>query len=253
MTPTRRGGRRELTRAELIELFGAVPLFARLAPPQREAIAAAGVSLTAKRGETVVKQGEPGDAVYVVSRGSLLAHRMSRGGERRALNVIESPGSFGELALLDGRPRSVSVEALEECDLIKVSRADFLGLLSRDPRLVDGLLRELGRMIRRLTDQVADATLLDLPARVAKTLVRLVEPHSTEGSHDLVVSLSQGKLAELAGGSRQSVNGALATLTSRSLIRIEGRRILVTDLEGLRARAGVTVGGQDEDDAPGRG
>ncbi|MBV9485124.1 MAG: cyclic nucleotide-binding domain-containing protein, partial [Frankiaceae bacterium] len=168
MTATRRGGRRELTRAELIELFGAVPLFARLAPPQREAIAAAGVSLTAKRGETVVKQGEPGDAVYVVSRGSLLAHRMSRGGERRALNVIESPGSFGELALLDGRPRSVSVEALEECDLIKVSRADFLGLLSRDPRLVDGLLRELGRMIRRLTDQVADATLLDLPARVAK-------------------------------------------------------------------------------------
>jgi DNA-binding GntR family transcriptional regulator len=110
-------------------------------------------------------------------------------------------------------------------------------------------------MIRRLTDQVADATLLDLPARVAKTLVRLVDPHAAEGGEELVVSLSQGKLAELAGGSRQSVNGALATLTQRKLIRIEGRRILVTDLAGLRARAGVTVGGQDEDDddPPGRG
>jgi CRP/FNR family cyclic AMP-dependent transcriptional regulator len=246
-TPVRRSSRRDLTRAELIELFGAVPLFARLGAPQRELISATGTPRTAKRGEIVVQQGDAGDAVYVVSRGSLLVHRMSRGGERRALNVIEAPGSFGELALLDGRPRSVSIEALEECDLIVVSRADFLGLLSRDPRLVDGLLRELGRMIRRLTDQVADASLLDLPARVAKTLVRLVEPHvASDPSAEPVVSLSQGKLAELAGGSRQSVNGALATLVSRNLIRIEGRRIVVTDLAGLRTRAGVTAAPQGE-------
>jgi CRP/FNR family cyclic AMP-dependent transcriptional regulator len=240
MATTGRRSKRELTPAELIELFGAVPLFARLGPAQREAISAAGVRTTAKRGEVVVQQGDPGDAVYVVASGSLLAHRMSRGGERRALNVIEAPGSFGELALLDGRPRSVSIEALEECELIVVSRADFLGLLSRDPRLVDGLLRELGRMIRRLTDQVADATLLDLPARVAKTLVRLVEGHlATNPGAEPIVTLSQGKLAELAGGSRQSVNGALATLVSRKLIRLEGRRILVTDLPGLRTRAGI--------------
>lgn len=236
-----RRSKRELTRAERIELFGTVPLFGRLGAPQREAISAAGVSRRAKRGEVVVQQGDPGDAIFVVARGSLLVHRTSRGGERRALNVIEAPGSFGELALLDGRPRSVSVEALEECDLIAVSRSDFLGLLARDPRLVDGLLRELGRMIRRLTDQVADATLLDLPARVAKTLVRLVEGQLvTKPADQPIVALSQAKLAELAGGSRQSVNGALATLVTRKLIRIDGRRIFVTDLSGLRTRAGVS-------------
>jgi CRP/FNR family transcriptional regulator, cyclic AMP receptor protein len=232
--------RRSLTPAELIELFGAVPLFARLPPTQREVIAATGRRQRVKRGELVVEQGEPGDAVYVVSRGSLLVSRVSRSGERRALTVIEAPGSFGELALLDGRPRSVSVEALEECELIVVSRVDFLRLLSRDPRLVDGVLRELGRLIRRLTDQVADASLLDLPARVAKTLVRLVDPQVSQDAYaELVVTLSQSKLAELAGGSRQSVNGALATLVSRRLIRMDGRRIVVVDLAGLRVRAGV--------------
>jgi CRP-like cAMP-binding protein len=233
---------RELSRAQLIDLFGAVPLFARLAPPQRELIATAATPSTVKRGVLVIQQGDPGDAVYVVARGSLLAHRASRSGDRRALNVIEAPGSFGELALLDGRPRSVSVEALEECDLLAVSRNDFLGLLARDPRLVDGLLRELGRMIRRLTDQVADESLLDLSARVAKTLVRLIEPQLAADPKALpVVSLSQGKLAELAGGSRQSVNGALATLLTRGLVRIEGRRILVTDVPGLYTRAGVAA------------
>jgi len=241
-TGTRSASRRELTRAELIELFGAVPLFARLAPPQRELIATAASPLTVKRGTLVVQQGDPGDAVFVVVRGSLLAHRASRSGERRALNVIEAPGSFGELALLDGRPRSVSVEALEECDLLAVSRTEFLGLLARDPRLVDGLLRELGRMIRRLTDQVADESLLDLSARVAKTLVRLIEPQLTADPSTMpIVSLSQGRLAELAGGSRQSVNGALATLVTRGLVRIEGRRIIVNDVAGLYARAGLVL------------
>ena len=217
-----------------------MPLFARLAPANRELISAAGSHRTVKRGEIVVAQGERGDAIYVVARGSLLVSRSNRGGERRALNVIEAPGSFGELALLDGRPRSATLEALEDCDLMVVSRAAFLGLLSRDPRLVDGLLRELGRMIRRLTDQVADDSLLDLPARVAKTLVRLIEPQLAAAPEvPPVVSLSQSKLADLAGGSRQSVNGALATLVSRNLIRIDGRRIVIIDVAGLQVRAGV--------------
>jgi CRP/FNR family transcriptional regulator, cyclic AMP receptor protein len=234
--------RREYTRADLIELFGAVPMFARLAAPQRELIATAAVPISVKRGETVIQQGDAGDAIYVVATGSLLASRSSRSGERRAVNVIEAPGSFGEIALLDGRPRSLSIEALEACELLVMSRTEFLSLLSRDPRLVDGLLRELGRMIRRLTDQVADESLLDLSARVAKTLVRLVEPHVTNDPKAMpTVSLSQSKLADLAGGSRQSVNGALATLVSRNLIRIEGRQILVTDVPGLYARAGIVA------------
>jgi CRP/FNR family transcriptional regulator, cyclic AMP receptor protein len=238
--PLRRSSRRALTKTESIELFGAVPLFARLPPAQLELLAAHGVFRMAKRGEVVVQQGEPGDAVYVVARGSVLVSRMSRGGERRSLDVIEAPGSFGELALIDARPRSTSVEALEETQLVVISRADFLGLLARDPRLVDGLLRELGRMIRRLTDQVADASLLDLPARLAKTLVRLIEPQLADGDCDTpVISLSQSKLADLCGGSRQSVNGALATLATRGLLRVDGRRIVVTDVDGLYLRAGV--------------
>jgi CRP/FNR family transcriptional regulator, cyclic AMP receptor protein len=244
MAPTtgRRAADRGLTSGQRAELFGAVPLFARLGPAQRELIAATGTFRRVKRGEVVVTQGEPGDALYVVARGSLLVSRVTRAGERRALTVIEARGSFGELALLDGRPRSAAVEALEECDLVVVSRTAFLSLLARDPRLVDGLLRELGRMIRRLTDQVADASLLDLPARVAKTLVRLAEPRlAANPTAEPVVSLSQTRLAELSGGSRQSVNGALATLATRKLIRLDGRRIVVTDLPGLCARAGVSL------------
>lgn len=228
------------TSLDIAELLGTVPIFTGLTLAQRELLARTTRPRKARRGEVVIAQGGPGDALYVVARGSVLVVRSGRSGERRAMTVIEAPGSFGEIPFVDGRPRSASVEALEDTDLFVVPRAEFLRLLVDEPKMVQSVLRELGRMVRRLTDQLTDASLLDLPARVAKTLVRLVEVRRQADPEALpVIGLSQGKLAELAGGSRQSVNGALATLASRGLIQIDGRRIIVTDLPGLRARAGL--------------
>ena len=225
---------------EVAELLGTVGIFASLTLQQRELVARLMSPSRARRGAVIVAQGGPGDALYVVARGSVLIHRTGRNGDRRAMTVIEAPGAFGEIGLVDGGRRSASAEALEDTDLFALPRTEFLRLLGEEPKLVQGVLRELGRMIRRLTEQLADATLLDLPARVAKTLVRLVEVRrSIDPEAQPVITLSQAKLAELAGGSRQSVNGALSTLGQRGLIRVESRHIVVTDLPGLRVRAGL--------------
>jgi CRP/FNR family cyclic AMP-dependent transcriptional regulator len=229
------------TSLDIAELLGTVPLFSSFTLQQRELLARTTRPRRCRRGEIVYAQGSPGDALYVIARGSVLVHRTGRGGERRAMTVIEAPGSFGEIPLIDGGRRSASVEALEDTDFFVVPRTEFLRLLVEEPKMVQGVLRELGRMVRRLTDQLTDASLLDLPGRVAKTLVRLVEVRREADPQSMpVVALSQSKLAELAGGSRQSVNGALSTLANRGLIQIEGRRILVSDLPGLRSRAGLT-------------
>jgi CRP/FNR family transcriptional regulator, cyclic AMP receptor protein len=230
------------TTLDVAELLGTVGVFSSLTLQQRELLARTMVPRKVRRGDHVFIQGGPGDALYVVARGSVLIHRTGRTGDRRAMTVIESPGAFGEIGLIDGGRRSASAEALEDTDLLALPRTEFLRLLADEPRLVQGVLREMGRMIRRLTEQLTDATLLDLPARVAKTLVRLVEVRRSVDPEALpVISLSQGKVAELAGGSRQSVNGALATLSLRGLIRIDGRRIIVVDMPGLRARAGLAA------------
>jgi CRP-like cAMP-binding protein len=228
------------TPLDIAELLGSVSLFASLSFAERELLARSMQSRKVRRGELVFGHGSPGDALYVVARGSVLIHRTGRGGDRRAMTVVEAPGSFGEIGLVDGGARSASVEALEDTDLFALPRKDFLTLLAAEPRIVQGVLRELGRTIRRLTEQVTDATLLDLPARVAKTLVRLVEVRrQADPGSEPIVALAQSKLAELAGGSRQSVNAALATLAARNLIRLDGRRIVVTDMVGLRQRAGL--------------
>ena len=97
-------------------------------------------------------------------------------------------------------------------------------------------MRSFGALIRRLTDQTADHIFLDLPGRVAKTLVRLAGDSKTPV---ITIDLNQSQLAEMAGGSRQSVNQALGTFAGRGWLHTEGRRIVVTDLGALKRRAGM--------------
>jgi len=97
-------------------------------------------------------------------------------------------------------------------------------------------MRSLGTLIRRLTEQNADHVFLDLPGRVAKTLVRLA---GDSQAPMVTIELNQSQLAEMAGGSRQSVNQAIGSFANRGWLRTEGRRIVVTDLAALRRRAGM--------------
>ena len=186
-------------------------------------------------GEVVVAQGTPGGSLLVLVRGAVTVYRDTGTGARAALAHLRPPAVLGELTLLDGAPRTATVEAVEPTTALELDRAHLLDVLHSSPALLDGLLRSLGGLVRRLSDQAADHVLLDLAGRVAKTLVQLSGPGP--GPH--VVELSQGRIAELAGGSRQSLNQVLRTFSSRGYVRVEGRSIVVEDVAALRRRAGL--------------
>ena len=111
-----------------------------------------------------------------------------------------------------------------------------MDLVHSNPRILDAVMRSFGALIRRLTEQNADHVFLDLPGRVAKTLVRLA---GESQAPMITIELNQSQLAEMAGGSRQSVNQAIGSFASRGWLRTEGRRIVVTDVSALRRRAGM--------------
>lgn len=183
-------------------------------------------------GELLFVEGEVGDSLLILISGSVTVFRTSAKGERAALNVLEAPEVLGEVALLDGAPRSASVEATEPTDVLVVSRAEFLWLLRHQPTVLEPLMRQLGTMVRRLTEQAADHVFLDLAGRVAKALLRLATPGSPPA-----VAITQARLAEMSGGTRQSVNQVLGGFAQRGLVHLEARRVLLTDVAGLRRRA----------------
>jgi CRP-like cAMP-binding protein len=160
----------------------------------------------------------------------------SLAGEEMVLTTVKPPQTFGELALLDGGPRSANAEAVQDSRLICIPRRDILALISRQPQLADSLFRSLGGMLRRLTDQAADQVFLDLPGRVAKLLLALAGDSATGGA-EIDVPLTQTDLAQMVGGSRQRVNRILASFEARGLLEVHGRRMVIKRPDQLRERA----------------
>jgi CRP-like cAMP-binding protein len=214
-----------------------VDLFMGLDREVRSRIISIAVPRHYRRGQLLFVEDDPGESLLMLRRGAVSVFRSAASGERALLSVVRPPGVLGEVALLDGAPRSASAEALEDTTALALSRVAFLDLVHQHPRILDAVMRSFGALVRRLTDQTADHVFLDLAGRVAKTLVRL----AGDTTAPLVtIELNQTQLAEMAGGSRQSINQALGAFAQRGWLHTEGRRIVVTDLQALRRRAGMS-------------
>ena len=220
-------------------LLGASPLFAGLDAQQLGEVVGASVTRRYGTGQYVFHQGDPGHALVVVAEGLVKVTVTTPDGEDLILTTLGPTGVFGELALIDGGPRSASVVAAEDTTVLTLSRAALLDLLTRRPMVTDALLCALGATIRRLSDQVTDVVFLDLPGRVAKLLGELAERSGAGGSGPPVVDLplTQSELAAMVGGSRQSVNQILQEFETRGWITRRGRELVVDDPTALRRRA----------------
>lgn len=224
------------SRPEPNDALTGVEMFASLESEVRQRVIAAAVPRTYRKGQLLFVENDPGESLIIVKRGAVAVFRTAPTGERAVLSVIRPPDVLGEVSLLDGSPRSLSAEAIEDCSALALSRGAFLELVHSNSKILDAVMRSLGVLIRRLTEQTADHVFLDLPGRVAKTLVRLAGDNQASM---VTIELNQSQLAEMAGGSRQSVNQAIGSFATRGWLRTEGRRIVLTDLPALRRRAGM--------------
>ena len=135
---------------------------------------------TVDRGQMVFWQDDPGEAMFVLLEGSVKLIVCSRDGELIELHRHVAPAIFGELALLDGGPRSASAEAVERSTLLVVTRPELLRLLRSDEQVAEALLSTLGAMVRRTTRQISDLAFLSLQGRVAAKLLDLTEPDGAQ-------------------------------------------------------------------------
>ena len=222
-------------------LLASTPLFGGMAGHDLTTLAAATGSRRYRRGQLIVRQGEPGHSLFVVADGLVKVVVTSFDGEELILATLNPGETFGELAVIDGGYASASVEAVVDTRVLALSRTTLLDLVARRPGLAEVLLRSLGRLIRRLTDQAADLVFLDLKGRIAKLLVAHLAPSDAPSpDHDeLTLPLTQSEIGAMVGGSRQSVNQTLQSFEHRGWVERRGRRLVIKDLEALRHRSGL--------------
>jgi CRP/FNR family transcriptional regulator, cyclic AMP receptor protein len=221
--------------------LAATRLFRELDPAALSSLAERAVERSYKKGQLLVYQGDSGDSLFVMVEGLVKVMVTSEEGEEMVLVTLRPNDTFGELSLVDGGPRSASAEAVEPTRVLIITRAILLELLGEHPSLTDSLLRSLGSLARRLTEQAADLVFLDIHGRMAKLLLSMADQRGkqTESGVVLDLNLTQADLAAMVGGSRQSVNQTLRSFESRGYLEIEGRSITLRKPDELRRRAGL--------------
>jgi CRP/FNR family transcriptional regulator/CRP/FNR family cyclic AMP-dependent transcriptional regulator len=193
-----------------------------------------------QRGEIVFHQGDPGDTLHLVQQGRVKVVLPAESGDEVVLAILGPGDCFGELALLDGEPRSATVVAVESVETFALGRNDFLSFIRSNPEVAERLVANLARVIRRANEEVADLAFLDLPGRLAKKLLELAEsqgaPIEDGRGVEITLPLTQEELAGMVGATRPSVNKVLGWFEDQGAIQRRGRRIAVLNPEALRLR-----------------
>jgi CRP/FNR family transcriptional regulator, cyclic AMP receptor protein len=216
-----------------------VPLFASLAPADLDNLARRLRRRRYARGEAIFLEGDPGTSLCIVQSGRVKIGFTSAEGRSFVLDLFGPGDFFGELALLSGEPRSADAAAVEPTELLLLHRDEFLRALEEQPHLAIELLAVLAHRLRRDARIVQDATFLDVPARLAATILRLARssPGQAEPGRPTTPRLTQSDLAGMVGTTRETLNKWLGFYEQQGVIRWDKGQITVLDAERLRQRA----------------
>src|SRR4029079_3106811 len=161
------------------EALAAIPFFAGLGPEAMERLAATMRTRPFRRGGLIFLRVDPGDALLVSVTGDVKISLPSETGDEAILATLSAGDVFGELALLDGAPRSDSAPALNENEHVVLPRDRFRELIATEAGVRDALLASIAGELRRLTTHVEELHFLDITGRLAARLVRLANEGGT--------------------------------------------------------------------------
>ncbi len=208
-------------------MLRSVPLFAHLSDDDLAVVKALIVEKSYPKGSVVISEGETGDSLYAITNGKVKVCIGDQEGREIILKLLGPGDFFGELSLIDKRPRSASVVTSEVCTFQILSNANFQRCIERAPKIATVVMSVLVQRLREADRKIGSLGLMDVYGRVAHTLIDLSEVEN--GRRVVKEKLSQQDIANMVGASREMVNRILKDLAERGSIVMEGRNIIILD------------------------
>jgi len=221
-----------------VGMLRSVSFFAGLSEKELSSLAKCLARRTFAKGVIIFHKDSPGRTLYIIESGKVRIFVLSESGREISVNVYGSGDVFGELALLDGQPRSAGAVVVERTTVLTLHRDDFLWHLERYPRMARSIIEVLSARVRYTTAYAESLAFLDVHARVARKLLELADRYGVERNGLLTIDLqlTQTELASWVAATREHVNKVLGTLRDQGLIRVDGQTITLLDSSGLRRR-----------------
>jgi CRP/FNR family transcriptional regulator, cyclic AMP receptor protein len=207
------------------------PLFAQMDETSRRELIGQAIPRSFAAGETVCRIGDPGGSMMGVLAGTVRISLPTVKGKEVILGDLHVGELFGEIALLDGKPRSANATALTRCELLVLERRNIIPHLTKNPAVCLQLMELLCARIRRSDERMADLAFFELPTRLAKLLLSYAAEKTGKETR---ISSSQTELAEMVGATRENVNRCLRDWQRRGLVKLQDGWTVIVDPEKLR-------------------
>ena len=231
------------TKGECLQSSDSVPerlglnhLLGRLPHDVSRKLLAGERTLRLREGETLFERGDAGDGCYWLRRGVLAVYVVSATGDQRILAILGSNAIVGELAMIDGMPRSASIRALRACELNFISRAAFTDMLRRHPELYGDIVKTLAGRLRQTDEDMAASSFQSVRARVARALLQFARHlGEQEGPERVLIrhSITQSDLAAMAGVARESVSRTLRDWQRQKILQGSSRTGYLVNMPSL--------------------
>lgn len=212
------------------------PLFASLTEAEMQALCARVVKQHFRRSELLFSEGEPCSGLFLVASGKIRIFKLSPAGREQVL-AVEGPGSsFAELPVFDGGKYPASASALEDAEVLFISRGDFQDFCREHPEVALKVLAVVGSRLRRLVAIIEDLSFTTVRQRLISLLLRLIQESGRTTKHGIRVELTRSHqdLAAELGTVRELVSRNLSRLQAEGFLELNGRTIIVKDLPGLK-------------------
>ena len=225
-SPTARGA------PTAMEILRGHPILGKLPAKSLEQLATYVTRRRVARGTVLCAKGDPGTGLMAVVRGTVKISVPTADGHEAVLNVIRAGELFGEIALLDGQPRTADAVAMDECELMVIERRDFLPFVRDQPDIAIKLIEILCGRLRQTSEQVEEVMFLGLEPRLAKAVVRLGK-FDRAAAKPATFAITQRELSQMIGMSRESTNKQLRAWEKRKWVRLGRGTLTVLNPEAL--------------------
>jgi len=220
----------------MVEFLKQIPLFASLKDEELEAINQLSLNKKCPKDTVILLEDEEGDTLFIIIEGKVKVTTFSESGKEVIFSLLNEGDFFGDMSLLDGKPRSATIISIEDSELRLIRRHDFTKLIQKHPGIALKLLEELTSRLRKADERIESLALLDVTGRIAGILLQLANERGEKSKDSLLIKArpTHQELANMAGTTRETVTRVLKQLETKKYISMDGKDITILDPENFK-------------------
>jgi len=210
-----------------------IPLFSSLKDDELEAIYKLSYIKKCTKDSIILLENEEGDTLFIIISGKVKVTTFSESGKEVIFSILNEGDFFGDMSLMDGKPRSATVISIEDSELRLLRRNDFIKLVEEHPGIALKFLEELTTRLRKADERIESLAILDVTGRVAGILLQLADERGEKTDNGVVIKSrpTHQELANMVGTTRETVTRVLKQLENKKYINMTGKDLQIFDPE----------------------